>query len=500
VLALLLAVGFYYSSFFQWWFLATTLWPVVWALAAMTAVVWALRGGSTLSRWIWAVIVGYLTVVMAMGIYVPFIVPCVLVVVFFVIAQIVDLKAAREKWGSLIWRATPIVGFGILASAVTVAWLASKSSTVNAFLNTAYPGQRTTPTGAEGMLTLASAISSSFTQSLQGAHGFLGLNSSEASTFFYAGAFSLPIAAWIIRRQRIARARQPWVLIGMAAVIVVFVAFMFVPGWDAIAHLLLLDKSTGNRLKIGIGLASFVILPYIVKFLGEHSTRPSRWFVGGLAGLFFLSQCAIALAVLFVAPNLLGHAPLWWLIAIGSAAALYLFGRAHGTAAAAVFCAVCVFSSAGVNPVYSGVLDLRKTAVARQVIKLDHEAPGTWVGIGSRVPTAVLLESGVEAFNGFQGAPSRRMWHLIDPQNKYEFQWNRLAGVSWTGGAGEPQVSNPAADQILATFDGCSVFAQKNVKYVLSDFASLSTSCLVLVKSFKLPHSTVDLYRVGTSG
>jgi hypothetical protein len=499
LVAVLLAVGFYFSSFFQWWFLATTMWPVVWAFAAMTAIVWAMRSPSGRSRWAFAVVVGYLTVVMAMGIYVPFIVPAVLVVVFFALSQVVEGRVLRMPWWSLFRRGVPIVVLGAGASVVTLVWLASKASTVKAFLGTAYPGQRSTPAGEGGALSAASVVSSSFTQALQGAQGFLGTNSSEASTFFVAGALLLPVGAWVVLRQYRVRGTQPWAIVGMAAVMAVFAAFIFIPGWDAVARLFLLDKSTGNRLKIGIGLASFVVVPYLVRYFDEHPVRAPRWLAGSIAGLFLASQCAIAFAVSRIAPANLGHAPLWWLIALACAVVLYLFGRNAVIPAAALFCVVAIMSSGGVNPLYRGVFDLRDTAMSRQVVRTDASAPGTWVGVGSGVPTAVLLESGVEAFNGFQGAPSRSMWKMIDPKGAFEYQWNRLAGVSWTGGVGEPQVSNPAADQIVSTFDACSAFAQKHVKYVFSDFTGLSTTCLSQIRSFALPHSTVRLYRVGPS-
>ncbi|MBC7401619.1 MAG: hypothetical protein H7279_00345 [Microbacteriaceae bacterium] len=496
LVAVLLAVGFYFSSFFQWWFLATTFWPVVWALVAMTAIVWAVRSPSVRSRWAWAGVVGYLTVVMAMGIYVPFIVPVFLVVVFFAIATVVERRTLRMSWRSLLARSGPIVTLGVAAAIVTVVWLASKASTVKAFLGTAYPGQRSTPAGEGGLLSVASIMSSSFTQALQGEQGFLGTNSSEASTFFVVGALLLPVGAWIVWRQRREGGAQPWMIIGMAAVTAVFVAFIFLPGWDAIARLLLLDKSTGNRLKIGIGLASFVVLPYVVRYFDDNPVRAPRWLAISIAGAFFVSQSAIAIASSRIAPASLGYAPLWWLIAVAGAVVLYLFGRNAVLPAAALFSIVAVFSSGGVNPLYRGVFDLRETAMSRQVVRLDSSAPGAWVGVGSGVSTAVLLESGVEAFNGFQGAPSRAMWKMIDPKEAFEGQWNRLAGVSWTGGTGEPQVSNPAADQILSTFDACSNFAQRHVKYVLSDFDGLSTTCLSPIKSFRLPHSTMELYRV----
>ena len=154
-------------------------------------------------------------------------------------------------------------------------------------------------------------------------------------------------------------------------------------------------------------------------------------------------------------------------------------------------------------------VDPRILAVQNCVIRVDQgmgilqdgQEPGTWVGVGGRLTTGVLVESGVRAYNGFQGAPSRRMWAQIDPRSAYADEWNRLGGISWTSGAGEPAVSNPAPDRILVTFDSCSVFAQRRVSYVLGDEASLAGQrCLMRVARFSAVAGDLAIYRVIRTG
>ncbi|THG36066.1 hypothetical protein E6C70_00530 [Glaciibacter flavus] len=497
----MLAIGFFFSPLFQWWYLATTLWPAAWALAMMAALVWAFRSNSRASRWIWAAIIGYLTVVMAMGIYVPFIVPAVIVVAFFTIGLVIDQGRRGMPFRRIFARVAPIVVGGVVASAITLVWLYEKRTTIDAFLGTAYPGARSTPTGGSDALTFASAVGSSFTQALNSQRpGLLGANSSEASTFFYIGIFLLPVIVWIIVRQARSHRRLPWELIALTTSVVLLLAYLYIPGWDAVAKVFLLDKTIAARVRLGLGLASLGMLAYTIRYLDEHRVKAGLWLSAIPAGLFLLSQFAIGFVAWRAIPAMLDPVLFWPLWAVLSAAVIFLVPRRRIRLAAAAFLIVTVAGSGLSNPVYVGVLDLRSTAVSQAVQKIDDADPQPWVGVGNRLTTAVLLESGVEAYNGFQGAPSRQMWGVIDPSSQYEYQWNRLAGVNWVPGPGEPVVSNPAADQIEATFDGCSAFAQRNVGYVLSSDKRLDTTCLEEVDSFEYPKATQTIYRVVPQG
>ncbi len=121
------------------------------------------------------------------------------------------------------------------------------------------------------MTALAASLSSSFALALK-AGGWLGTNSSEASTFFFVGAFLIPVVVWLLVKWRRTMA-LPWMLAGASVSILVIVAFIFVPGWDGVAHLLFLDRSIPNRLWIGIGFASTVIMVILIRELSS-SRRP----------------------------------------------------------------------------------------------------------------------------------------------------------------------------------------------------------------------------------
>jgi hypothetical protein len=198
-----------------------------------------------------------------------------------------------------------------------------------------------------------------------------------------------------------------------------------------------------------------------------------------------------------MAPELLALSGFWWVVTLVSAFAILAVARGWRLPAALALLAVSVAGSANVNPLYRGVFDLRDTEASATIEAIDDEDPGAWVGLGGKLTTAMLLESGVQAFNGFQGAPNEDMWEIIDPDQRFEYEWNRLAGISWAAGEGEPVVTNPYADQISVTFDGCSAFAQEHVTYVLSDETQPpDDSCLREVESFDLNQTDLTIWEV----
>ncbi|WP_336631588.1 MULTISPECIES: DUF7657 domain-containing protein [unclassified Microbacterium] len=497
--ALTLGIAFTASPFFAWWLLQTTLWPAAWGFAVLAATVWILRTTSRVAVVVWAVLVGYLTVVMAMGIYVPFIIPIVIVVAAVVVG--LGLEARRDVgWRPVLRRLGVLVLAGATAGVVLGVWLVTRWHTVTEFLSTAYPGERLEATGRGAHAVAGAALfGSSFTNSLRNAGTFLDGNASESATFFLPGVFLGAVVLWFAIVQRRRGRGVPWALVLGYVALLVLLAFIFVPGWDALSHLLLLDRSTGTRVRIGLGFGSMVILVMLLARITKE-TRPG-WAVS-LVGpaVFVASQVAIAVALHRLAPQLLAASGIWWAYAAVGGVVILAAARGWRSVAAIGMLVISVVATYGINPLYVGVFDLRSTAPAQAVAEIDATAPGAWVGIGDALPTAILLESGATAYNGFQGAPIDEMWAQIDPDQRFEYEWNRLAGISWTPGEGDPVVSNPYPDQIRVTFDACARFAQENVRYVLSDVEGVGGPCLTPLRSFDLPSGPLSIWEVVPAG
>jgi hypothetical protein len=296
--------------------------------------------------------------------------------------------------------------------------------------------------------------------------------------------------------------RLPWELIGLTIGCLLLVAYALVPGWDALAHLLFLDRTTAIRIRIGLGIGAFAMVPFAIASIEKAGGSRAVQVTGIVtAAAFLLSQIGIA-GALTLREGLSGladQAPFWWVYALASAASIALIAWRRTLLAVLLVAIMGVAGAVGVNPVYVGVLDLRSTPAGQGVVSVDPERDDNWLAVGSGLPTSLLIEQGMQSFSGTQGAPSATMWSQVDPRDAYSYEWNRLGTVRWEFGTGEPVVDNPAPDVIRATFDPCSEFAQQRVRFVIADVDTPDSACLVPVQTYDLPSSTIRIFEIEPS-
>ena len=505
---MLIAAGFFLSPFLQWWFLSITFYPPAWAFLVMATVVWCLKTRGRIGQWVLAALIAYLTVALGTGIYVPFIIPAVVVALGFsvgaVLTHTADDGTLRQRLRSVV----PVFVAGAAGALVLGAWAATRWETIVGFTSTVYPGERLQPVGHAGLTEVSALFSGIFSVGLEQTGGRpFGPNGSEASTFLLPGLFLVVVLLWLIVDGVRTKRGIDWLSISVLASGALMLAFLIIPGWDAIAHLLLLDRTTYPRMRLGFGLLSAVMIVLVAVRVEERAES------GGGRIPWWVPMVGTVLAALMVAritwvvvreyhPSLIAAEmpaiviAAAVLVSVLFVLSVWLFGRGSIAWGAAVLLVVSVVSSAGVNPLYRGVLDLRTTQTVAEIERLDGDRPGGWVGVNTSVlPTMMLVESGVSSFNGFQSTPSEDMWGEIDPEREYEQNWNRLANVSWVAGSGDPSPWNPAPDQIRMTFDSCNEFAQHNVRWILAEEA-VDQACVTLVSTIPQGPTTMRIYEV----
>lgn len=504
VTAAFLAIALCLSPMIQWWFLPTTIWPVAWAFTGLTAVLWAFRSTRRWPAVVAAAVTGYLTVTMVMSIYVPYMVPAAVVLVALAVGFLVErLRSPGGRWWQPVLRLVPLAAAAVGAVAVIAVWALTRLDTIKAVLGTVYPGQRLEATGASDFGALVSLFSGPFQRSFQvGTTGGLAVNQSEGAAPLMVVVFVLPVLLWLLATT-LRRRRMDWPILATVAVLGVLLAFLFLPHWDAVAHLLLLDRSTDARLRLAFDLLGLASVALIATRLDQRRAEPGAgaarapWLVAGYGAVLVIGSIAIVYTQLHAgsSPVLGSHA--WRLIGVLLAVAVVCIARRWIAVGALLVLAVAVAVGGGVNPLYRGVFDLStQTAAGRAVSAMvEREPDARWVGIGGYVPTAMLLETGAHSYNGVQTYPPKEMWDEIDPDGDQEQIWNRLANVNWLDGDGAPQLSLPVRDQIRVGFDGCSRFAQRNVQYVLADQA-VTDQCITQVRKVTQGAETLWIYRV----
>lgn len=504
--AALVACAFFFTPLFQWWYGSTSMFAGAWPLLAIAATIWMLRAPQLWVRTIWAAAAGWVGACVAVTLYVPFILPGAIVFLFYFIGAVLQERArSRHEILDLLRRLLPLVVAGVCAVGLVLAWLLDNRAAAVAMTSTVYPGQRSDPTGAlpgqdPSLAGLAGAV---WGQTFSSADGpsILGPNPSEAATALLIAVFLLPGLVWfIIRSAR--RGRVDVVLVMILAVVLLVLAYLFVPGWDPIARLLMFDRVPASRFR----MAFAVLIPVVFALVAREAERRSepatgspttRWVAVGSVALTLGIHVVLLVRIVQLEPELLGIVVLWPLALLALLAAVGLvYLRRTLTVAAAALLVASMATAAAVNPLYRGAFDLGRTDAGEAVISADAEQPGAWVGVGSYAVMGMLMETGVSAYNGVQSYPPEQMWDDIDPEGASEDAWNRLAHVRWTWGAGEPQLSNPSADVVLGTFDACSRFAQDHVDYVLADDLPAQGDCLELLDDISQGQSRMQLFRV----
>lgn len=477
------AVGIYFTPLLQWFYTPSSVWPVAWTMIALAGTVWILVDPRRWVRVTWSAVIGYFAVTMAMGLYVPFMLPGVYVFIAFALGYTLRARPWTDGGArSFLGRIAPFVAAGVAAAVVTVIWVASRWQAVDAIASTTYPGQRTLKTGAliaqDPFLTGLAGAPWSQALRTQGAN-LLGGNSSEASTVILLAVFLLPGLAWFAIRSFRAGATRDWLVVCLLGLLVVVAAYLFIPGWDAIAHVLQFDRVPPERFRIMFAVLLPVFAVLVIDHIDRHPTE--RSWKPGLLSAVVTTAVMVALLIVIVVndPGILAAAPTWvFTVPAIIAATFLLFVRRGVAVAAGLLMVTAVVLTALVNPIYRGIYDLSETEIGKEVTRIDAANDGDWVGIGSYEPRAILTQTGVGSFTGVQNYPSPEMWEAIDPDGEYEHLWNRLAHVTWTLGKGEPVVTSPSGDVLTVTFDACSVFAQENVDYVLVDGIEIDSDCV----------------------
>ncbi|MFD1824943.1 DUF7657 domain-containing protein [Mumia zhuanghuii] len=498
----LLALAVLFQPLVQWWWLPVTTLAVSFAFAAMVAVVWGQRSATLTGVVIPAALAGLSAVAVAMSIYVPYILAVAYPALAFAVGYwMYEWRVTGTALRRVARRAMPLVGAALVVVAVMGLWVWTRRDTVEALLTTVYPGNRLTPTGRADLDYLVGLLSGPFQASLaDGRFEGLGTNQSTSSVVLLLSFYLTVPLIWVAWAQWRGRRVVDWLVVAIVAVHVLVVAFLFLPGWDAVAKILLLDRAQFVRMRAAFLPLLVVAVVVLAARLGKLDRR-APWWAATAAGATVVLPTAWVWDRLDAAGSPVVPSTSALVVTAVLTLAVVLVCLQCTRAGAVLVLVASAVIGAGVNPLYRGVFDLRDDTVSGRAVEeiAARDPQGAWVGVGSPTAMATVFAAGVRGYSGVQTYPSRVMWSQIDPMASNQQAWNRLAHMHWSKGRGEPDPHQPAperVDVIAMTLDPCGRFAQRYVRYVLADNVPMRGRCVEELGAYAQGRMRQWIYRV----
>lgn len=496
--ASLMALGVFAAPFCQWWFTSTTIGVLAWGFAAMALFGSMLACTSLRGLVLRAGLLAYVGACFSLDLYPAFQVPCLLVVIAYCAGLLANRIGEGNKRGALL-RAAAAVGAALVSGAVAGAFALTRAGAVRAIVNTDYPGHRVVSAGGFSIVRLLyGALTPVLTlrgdKAGVGTAG-LGGNSSEASAFLLIGLFLVGVQVWLVIRSRSEGLPMNWVLASLMALLAAFLADLFMVSFDLPSKLLGLSLVPHNRLHIGLGMLSTVLIVVTAWEVRRQQVRVRRSLVvlSGVAALAMTVEEASRVHRINVSAA--GGLLVIAVASVLSAGIVLALASGRLEVGAGGLLVFCVFAAGGVNPLYRGTFDARSTAVGSAISAVDRGDPGAWISTAGVLANAVMVESGVRSYSGTFSYPTPGQWRRLDPQGLNHRIYNRYAQVVFTTKPNAPLLLNPQDDVVVVRFDACGAFAQAQVQHLLAA-SPLSSPCLLLRRSVRMPARTFYLYDV----
>lgn len=500
ITAVLLSASICFTPFVQWWFGPVTLNSLGWPLFVLAVIGFTLGNISSRARWLLASISGYFAVTLAMGGYLPFIVPGALLILFFLLGSVFNEIKYKSKFRHTLLKLIPLATACVSTLFLLLVWVVTKQQTINLILNTSYPGHRTNFAGSQLIAdkTLGQLFGGIWNRSLMYVADGTGLgpNQSEAAGALIAGLgclFALLVLSIYLIHKKLP---LDWSILFTLFWIILIVAYMYVPGWDFLSRIFGLNFAPAERLKIAIVLTVVVGPVLLMKAVSQYGDkaltilRISLLFYAAL--IFWGYGAAVYIASEPLRPFVLSAIVVALLLTLGL---WFIASKKTYGLGTALFLVSGIIVSWGVNPVYSGAVNLADSQLGNKISQINNAQDGNWLSVGNTEAMATLIETGVSTYSGIQPFPAVEMWNLIDPEDSYKKIWNRLAHIHWNIHLGELQMFNPQPDVIEINFDPCGAFAQENLNYVIAS-SILNSNCLSQISSVKEGQTDFIIYRV----
>ena len=407
----------FFSSFVQWWFSSPALLPEM--LAS-----WAVFTGCALNffrltrPWQIAAAVAafvFFAINFVLCLYPGFQVPLLYVSLGTVVGAWIACRSNNE------WR--PRQGIFLLLFAVSlvavtlIPFWRDVASTLQMLANTAYPGVIRNTGGGLRLIELFSGFLGFFESEDRTPPGFA--NICEASNFY-------PLWVAVVSLLALARVGKAIplspLIIGLTFVMLLLIAYCFVPVPEWVARASLLGLTTERRLLLGIGVAN--VLVCCVFFDSYQPPLIQRSAI--LA--FFADAIVIAIGVGWF--YRVSDRSTWSLLIVAVNAfllGLFFWQRTRRWFLIS-FSTLVIVNGLAINPVMQGLSPLLDSEAFRKIDKLHANDPHAgWIVYEDASSAQLIKATGARVFNGVKILPDLDFMRELDPEGRNVSIYNRFA-------------------------------------------------------------------------
>lgn len=415
----------YFSSYTQWWF-SSNLPEIMIAFAlGVTGAIYAFRSAQRTHVVMGCMLIFYAATNLILNLYPPFIVP----LAYLGIAILCGYLIASGNPGSsqrARFRVAAIVVTTALIAVYGYAFIGMASDSIQAMLDTVYPGKRVS---ASGGVPIAKGIYG-FYEVFRSGELDLPMrptNASEASSF----VLLWPMILLLLPGRTLLR-RENALLLACACFCIVASLWMLL---SMPSHLQWLMQKAGwslvtpKRTIMALGVGSVLGCTVLFSRMQERNDDDQRILRGRILALVIVSIGVLALGwklhqidqQFFSRKVLLIGASSAILVAAGIA-----LGRTRLLVAGLTIYALPTF---GINPLVSGISSISQKPILLAAASQSKQHNDKWVAVGDKYFAQGLKAHGLNVFGGAQFLPDRRSLSVLDPSNRYQGIWNRYAIV-----------------------------------------------------------------------
>lgn len=415
----------------QWWFAVNNIVELIIAVMLSTVMLQKYLGDhNTFHRLGYAGVITLCAGMFLLSLYPAWQIP----LAYLLLALIVWVIAAN--WGNIRMSKMDWIGVAILLLLFLMLMatvLGNSWPTIQATMETSYPGKRVSTGGGVPFAQLFSSSASAILpfkefSAPSGVTEFsMQLNSSETAMFF--DLFPLGIILMLIN---LVRKRIDLLSILLAGLILFSAVYMLVGFPTILAKITAMSYVTPHRAYILFGIANVLLLIRSVSLLPAHKLKAT--LLVPLAAALAIAQAWITYRRYtgYVGILIAGCIAVMLFVLILAVLSSRLKARRFG-----VWCltlSIAGLSAVGlsVNPVQYSAKVLTDQPVVSEVKAIQANHPGVWMTSGtiSHLTGKLLVGNGVTTINSVSVTPNVALWQKIDPSGKYYEQYNRYASVS----------------------------------------------------------------------